>query len=50
MGVEVTIIETNKKRCNELSELLPKALIIHGDGTERNLLQEEGYFLYRHRL
>ncbi len=42
MGVEVTIIETNKKRCNELSELLPKAIIIHGDGTERNLLQEEG--------
>ena len=42
MGMEVTIIEKNKERCNELSELLPKALIIHGDGTERNLLQEEG--------
>ena len=42
MGMEVTIIEKNKARCNELSELLPKALIIHGDGTERNLLQEEG--------
>lgn len=42
MGMEVTIIERDKARCNELSELLPKALIIHGDGTERNLLQEEG--------
>lgn len=42
MGMEVKIIERNKQRCNELSELLPKALIIHGDGTERNLLQEEG--------
>lgn len=42
MGMDVTIIEKNKERCNELSQLLPKALIIHGDGTERNLLQEEG--------
>lgn len=42
MGMEVTIIEKDKERCKELSELLPKALIIHGDGTERNLLQEEG--------
>lgn len=42
MGMDVTIIEKDKQRCNELSELLPKALIIHGDGTERNLLQEEG--------
>ena len=42
MGMEITIIEKDKERCNELSELLPKALIIHGDGTERNLLQEEG--------
>ena len=42
MGMEVTVIEKDKERCRELSELLPKALIIHGDGTERNLLQEEG--------
>ncbi len=42
MGMDVTIIEKDKERCNELSELLPRALIIHGDGTERNLLQEEG--------
>ncbi len=42
MGMDVTVIEKDRERCDELSELLPKALIIHGDGTERNLLQEEG--------
>lgn len=42
MGVGIKIIEQNKERCNELSELLPQAMIIHGDGTDRNLLDEEG--------
>lgn len=42
MGIEVKIIERNKERCNELSQLLPQAMIIHGDGTERALLHEEG--------
>lgn len=42
MGIEIKIIEQNKARCNELSELLPQAMVIHGDGTERNLLYEEG--------
>ncbi|MEH2943909.1 Trk system potassium transporter TrkA [Lachnospiraceae bacterium KK002] len=42
MGMEIKIIEQDKQRCNELSELLPQAMIIHGDGTERNLLYEEG--------
>ena len=42
MGIEIKIIEQNKERCNELSELLPQAMIIYGDGTERNLLDEEG--------
>lgn len=42
MGMEVTLIERDKERCNELAEMIPNALIIHGDGTERNLLQEEG--------
>ncbi len=42
MGIEVKIIEQSKERCNELSELLPQAMIIYGDGTERNLLHEEG--------
>lgn len=42
MGMEVKVIERKKERCSELSALLPKAMIIQGDGTERNLLQEEG--------
>lgn len=42
MGISVKIIESNKERCEELSVLLPKAIIINGDGTEQELLAEEG--------
>ncbi|MCR5666395.1 MAG: Trk system potassium transporter TrkA [Eubacterium sp.] len=42
MGIDVTIIESSKERCGELNELLPEALVIHGDGTDRELLLEEG--------
>jgi len=42
MGIEVKIIEKDKNRCEELSELLPKATIICGDGVDQNLLMEEG--------
>ena len=38
----VKIVELNKNRCLELSELLPKASIICGDGTSQNVLSEEG--------
>ena len=38
----VKIIESNKERCEELSILLPKAIIINGDGTDQELLREEG--------
>lgn len=41
-GIDVTIIEQNAARCDELCALLPKATIIHGDGTENRLLLEEG--------
>lgn len=41
MGIEVKIIEINKKRCNELSELLPEATILHGDASDESLLLEE---------
>lgn len=41
-GIEVKIIESNKTRCEQLNELLPKALIINGDGTNTDLLKEEG--------
>jgi trk system potassium uptake protein TrkA len=42
MGISVKIIEENKERCEELSELLPKAIIINGDGTNQEILKEEG--------
>ena len=42
MGIEVKIIEKRRERCEELSELLPDANIINGDGTSEDLLREEG--------
>lgn len=42
MGIDVKIIEENQERCDRLSELLPKAVIINGDGTDEDLLREEG--------
>ncbi|MCR4656428.1 MAG: Trk system potassium transporter TrkA [Lachnospiraceae bacterium] len=42
MGVSVEIIESDTARCEELSILLPKATIINGDGTEEEILKEEG--------
>ena len=41
-GVYVKIIEKDPVRCEELSILLPKAVIINGDGTDQDLLIEEG--------
>ena len=42
MKIDVRIIEKQKERCDELSELLQGAMILHGDGTDKKLLQEEG--------
>ncbi|NLX71331.1 MAG: Trk system potassium transporter TrkA [Clostridiales bacterium] len=41
LGVSVKIIEQDLERCKELSEILPNALIIHGDGTDVDLLKSE---------
>lgn len=41
-GISVKIIESNRQRCEELSVLLPNAIIINGDGTDQELLREEG--------
>ena len=40
--VHVTIIEKHRARCEMLSETLPEALIIHGDGSQQELLLSEG--------
>lgn len=42
LHVRVKIIEMDYERCEDLCEVLPEAVIIHGDGTDKELLQEEG--------
>ena len=42
LHVRVKIIEMDLERCEELCERLPEAVIIHGDGTDKELLHEEG--------
>lgn len=41
-GIDVKIIEKDPGRCDELSDLLPKATIINGDGINEALLEETG--------
>lgn len=41
-GIKVKIIENDFNRCEELSSLLPEAIIINGDATDQTLLREEG--------
>ena len=41
-GVNVKIIEKNAQRCEELSEMLHDAVIIHGDCMDQDLLLSEG--------
>ncbi len=41
LGIQVKIIEIDKERCHYLSEQLNNPLIILGDGTDINLLEEE---------
>ena len=41
-GISVRIIERDLERCNELAALLPDSDIIHGDGTDQDLLTSEG--------
>jgi trk system potassium uptake protein TrkA len=40
--IKVTIIEQNMERCEELSDLLPGAMIINANATSKDLLLEEG--------
>ena len=40
-NIRVKIIEQDKQRCRELDELLPNCTIIHGDGTDEKLLEQE---------
>jgi len=40
--IDVTVIELNKSRAERIAELLPEATVILGDGTDHQLLAEEG--------
>ena len=42
MGMGVKIIDQSEPRCIQLSEQLPKATVLVGDGTDSELLREEG--------
>ena len=42
MGMSVKIIDRDQQRCVQMGERLPKALVIVGDGTDSELLHEEG--------
>ena len=41
-GIKVKIIEKDENRCQVLAEKLPYVTIIHGDGSDDELLNEEG--------
>lgn len=45
-GIVVTIVEIDKERCEYLAEKLDHTLVIHGDGTNIDLLQEEDLASY----
>jgi len=39
--MNVKVIEKDAQKCTALSEKLKKAIVLHGDGTDKDLLQEE---------
>ena len=41
-GIDVTIIERNRGRCEELCELVPAAHVVCGDATHSDVLLEDG--------
>ncbi len=42
MGIDVKIFEKDSERCKQLVDMLPGAMVIHADGTDRESLMEEG--------
>ncbi|MCI6738972.1 MAG: Trk system potassium transporter TrkA [Intestinibacter sp.] len=42
IGIKVKIIDNDEKTCERLSAVLPKADIIYADGTDQDVLLEEG--------
>ena len=42
VGIDVKILENNKERTHELAEELPEAMVLCVDGTDQEVLREEG--------
>ena len=42
MDMDITLIDINPERCQELSEKLPETLIINADASDQDILFEEG--------
>lgn len=42
LGMQIKIIEKDESKCENLCELLPKAIVINGDASDHDLLIEEG--------
>lgn len=40
-NMDLKIIDNNRERCECVADELPKVLVLHGDGTDINLLKEE---------
>lgn len=41
-GIDVCLIDKDKERCEEIATLLPKVVVINGNGVDEDLLSEEG--------
>lgn len=41
LGKHTKIVESDAERCRHLAEVFPRSLIIHGDGTDQELLESE---------
>lgn len=41
-GIDVTVVERDRARCDQLCDLIPKAHIVCGDATYSDVLQEDG--------
>ena len=41
LGMECKVVDRNADRCRQLAEQFPKCLVLHGDGTDPDLLNEE---------
>ena len=41
-GIQVTVVEKDRERCDQLCDLVPEANVVCGDATRSDVLQEDG--------